>query len=184
MSNALPDGPNRTSARPRGVWARRDKPYASAVAWVAAREQDREPRGKKSTWELERIAALPRAWGEKLDALGATHAEARWVAVTLGHEHVALRLARYKALVQLLETVPRERRGPEFRRLVASSPTCDGRGKSRAAPAPSSSSSSSAPALELRALELEEDELEEDELEEDEELRELEELARELEGRP
>lgn len=182
MGDPLAHDPTRPTKRRKGIWARRPKPYAAAVSWVRTPEHQREPRGKKSQWETERIAQLPRAWGEKLDALDATHAQMRWVAVTLGHEHVATRLARYGALVKLLEGAPPHERGPRFRALVAAMPTCDGRGNPRQPPAKPAPNLQTAPPIVLRDLEELEDDG--DELEDEDDGDEDGDELEELEGAP
>lgn len=51
-----------------------------------------------------RIAKLPAAWGEALDALGATYRMTRWVAGPADVFLASVRERRYRALVTLLET--------------------------------------------------------------------------------
>jgi hypothetical protein len=101
----------------RGIFARTDKPYAAALA-RARDDVALAALPKRSRWECRQIAAMPRVWGERLDALGATHRQVRWVAATMGHEHVTERLDRYQALVKLLSTTPPEERGVAFRELM------------------------------------------------------------------
>ncbi len=87
-----------------------ENPYTNSVAWCradkAVRAETSEPlRGasKGYRWQRTKIAALGKAWGGRLDQLGATFYQARWVASPDPRKRLAEVESRYRALVALLE---------------------------------------------------------------------------------
>jgi hypothetical protein len=98
-------------------------PYAVAVAWWAADPRVRVRRRRSAASDYKRIALLPRAWGARLDAAGATYRQLRWLAGTTGHAYAAAREARYLALVDLLEgPEPSGGVAPAFAQIVERMP--------------------------------------------------------------
>lgn len=114
-------GGQEASSRRAKPWGslRTEKPYSVACAWVDADPRVRVKRSVQAAANYKAISLLPRAWGEKLDALGVAHNEIKWLAGTTGHGHAAAREARYLALVQMFEAPnPDETRTQSFARIV------------------------------------------------------------------
>lgn len=115
-----------------------ENPYSVAVAFVDADRLARQQSGKglpvrrALRWSYLRVASLDAPYGARLDALGATMAQVRWVAAPgMGGKTKWERPARnaevearFNGLVALLEG-----RSPHatFRALVAAMPAIDPR---------------------------------------------------------
>lgn len=110
-----------------------ENPYTVAVTLMAADGTARKLTGrglpgvsKALRWQYRRIAALEAPWGKRLDELGATMGQARWVASPgLGKKGRNLEVeARYQALVAFLE---KRSEHESFRALTDAFPTIDPR---------------------------------------------------------
>lgn len=125
-----------------------EKPYSVAVAFIEADKLARQQGGqglpvrRSLRWSYLRVASLEAPYGTRLDALGATMAQVRWVAAPgMGGKTKWERPsrnkeveARFNGLVALLEGRSPH---PNFRALVAAMPAIDPRsGVTEAAPAP------------------------------------------------
>jgi hypothetical protein len=85
------------------VRARTLRPYAAARAIVAADAGARLDISRQHRRHLRTIAALEPSWGRRLDDLGASHREIRWVAAPDPKERPVEVEYRYRALARLLE---------------------------------------------------------------------------------
>lgn len=112
-----------------------ENPYTVAVAFMRADALARNESGRglpvsrQLRWFYRRVAELDAAYGRRLDELGATMAQMRWVAspgmgkTARGGRNLAVE-ARYQALAALLEG---RSAFPSFRALVAGFPAIDPR---------------------------------------------------------
>lgn len=98
-------------------------PYRRAKGWCHATPDVRIELTRQQASDYRRVASLGNAWGNKLDALGASMWMLRWVAGAAAPRHMLERELRYRSLVRLLEeTAPGEDRRLAFRALMASRP--------------------------------------------------------------
>jgi len=91
------------------------RPYAAARAIAAADAGGHLDISRQHRRHLRTIAALEPSWGKRLDDLGASHREIRWVAAPDPKERPVEVEYRYRALARLLEGTGAHR---TFRALV------------------------------------------------------------------
>ena len=110
--------------RPGPVRSRMLRPYAAARALMAADAASRLPISRARRQQIRTISGLPQTWGRRLDDLGASYREIRWVAAPDPAERPVDVEYRYRALARLLERPPpgaEAAAGPRtFRELVDS----------------------------------------------------------------
>jgi len=79
--------------------------YTVARAWVRADPSIRQVISRQLRLQRERIAELGDAWGYRLERLGASYEQIRWVA-SPGPGRALEREARYRAMCTMLEETP------------------------------------------------------------------------------